>query len=171
MDRPFPTWILWLIAAVAMTAIGFAVVIALVRRGRRATPRELERVSATAGRPFKPAPFMPPPSTLAADPAVLEHRASYRRPGNPVLVFVHGADEPDQMFQAWVVDRSRRGLRLAAQRAVQVGRLYAVRPLNAPPGAPWTNLEVRHCAAQDNYWDVGGRFPEPPTMQVLLLFG
>jgi hypothetical protein len=142
----------------------------LLRRGRRALPRDLERVSAT-GRALKPTAFMLPPTAMAADPAAVEHRLSYRRPGNPVLVLVTGADEPDQMFQAWVVDRSRRGLRLAAQRAVQVGRLYAVRPVNAPPAAPWTNLEVRHCSAHDNYWDVGGRFPEPPTMQVLLLFG
>jgi hypothetical protein len=171
MDRPFPTWVLWLVAAVGVAAIGLAVVIGLVRRGRRTTPRDLERVSATIGRFSKPVAFMPPPTTLAADPTAVEHRVSYRRPGNPVLVLVHGADEPNQMFQAWVVDRSRRGLRLAAERAVQVGRLYAVRPVNAPPAAPWTNLDVRHCSAQDNYWDVGGRFPEPPTMQVLLLFG
>jgi hypothetical protein len=170
MDRPFPMWVVWLVAAVAAAAI-VLVVVGLARRGRRAAPRDLERVSATTGRALKPNAFMPPPATLAADPAVVEHRVNYRRPGNPVLVLVHGADEPDQMFQAWVVDRSRRGLRLAAQRAVQVGRLYAVRPVNAPPAAPWTNLEVRHCSAQDNYWDVGGRFPEPPTMQVLLLFG
>jgi hypothetical protein len=171
MDPPFPTWVLWLLAVAVAAAVVLAIVIALLRRWRRVKPRELEHVKATTGRAFKPAAFIPPPTTLAADPAVVEHRAMYRRPGNPVLVLVTGADEPDQMFQAWVVDRSRRGLRLAAQRAVQVGRLYAVRPVNAPPAAPWTNLEVRHCSAHDNYWDVGGRFPEPPKMQVLLLFG
>jgi hypothetical protein len=171
MDRPFPTWVLWLGAALLGVAIALGVVIGLLRRGRRGISRDLERVSVTTGRMTKPVAFMPPPSALAAEPAVVEHRVSYRRPGNPVLVLVHGADERNQMFQAWVVDRSRRGLRLAAERAVQVGRLYAVRPVNAPPAAPWTNLEVRHCSAQDNYWDVGGRFPEPPTMQVLLLFG
>jgi hypothetical protein len=171
MDRPFPTWVLWLGAALLGVAIALGVVIGLLRRGRRGISHDLERVSVTTGRMTKPVAFMPPPSALAAEPAVVEHRVSYRRPGNPVLVLVHGADERNQMFQAWVVDRSRRGLRLAAERAVQVGRLYAVRPVNAPPAAPWTNLEVRHCSAQDNYWDVGGRFPEPPTMQVLLLFG
>src|SRR5262245_10886748 len=171
MDRPFPTWVLWLVATAVATALVLVVAIRMLRRRRRPLPRDLERVTATTGRANKPAAFMPPPTAMAADPAAVENRVSYRRPGNPVLVLVTGADEPDQMFQAWVVDRSRRGLRLAAQRAVQVGRLYAVRPVNAPPAAPWTNLEVRHCSAQDNYWDVGGRFPEPPTMQVLLLFG
>src|SRR5262249_30661043 len=157
----------WLVGTAVATAIAILVVIRILRRSRRALPRDLERVSAT-GRSNKPAAFMPPPTAMAADPAAVENRVSYRRPGNPVLVFVHGADEPNQMFQAWVVDRSRRGLRLAAQRAVQVGRLYAVRPVNAPTEAPWTTLEVRHCSAHDNYWDVGGRFPEPPTMQVLV---
>jgi hypothetical protein len=171
MDRPIPTWVLWLGAAMMAAAIALAVIVWLLRRGRRGVPRDLERVSPTTGRTTKPVAFMPAPTAMAADPAVVDNRVAYRRPGNPVLVVVHGADEPNQMFQAWVVDRSRRGLRLAAQRAAQVGRLYAVRPVNAPPGAPWTNLEVRHCSAQDNYWDVGGRFPEPPTMQVLLLFG
>jgi hypothetical protein len=171
MDRPSPTLLLWLGAALLVAAIAIAVVFGLLRRSRRGVLRDLERVSATTGRITKPVAFMPAPTTLAAEPAVVENRTNYRRPGNPVLVLVHGADGPNQVFQAWVVDRSRRGLRLAAQRAVQVGRLYAVRPVNAPPAAPWTNLEVRHCAAQDNYWDVGGRFPEPPTMQVLLLFG
>ena len=177
MDGPFPTWVLWVFAGTAAAAGAVVLLIGLMRRGRGPRPN-LERFSAlkerlgiSAGRESKPVAFMPPPAALAADPSAVDHRANYRRPGNPVLVLITDAEEPDRTFQAWVVDRSRRGLRLAVQHAVEVGRMYTVRPVNAPPAAPWTPLEVRHCTAQDNYWDVGGRFPEPPPMQVVVLFG
>ena len=65
MDRPFPTWVLWLIAAAVATAIALLVGIRLLGRRRRAMPKDLERVSATAGRSSKPAAFMPPPTTMA----------------------------------------------------------------------------------------------------------
>src|SRR5437879_11002597 len=115
MDRPFPTWVLLVGTAAAVGTVLVVLVIGLLRRGRRVMLRNLDRVSATdartgaAGRAAKPVAFIPPPTTLAADPSPVDHRVSYRRPGNPVLVLVTGADEPDQMFQAWVVDRSRRG--------------------------------------------------------------
>src|SRR5437763_1894519 len=139
MDGPFPTWVLWAFAGTAAAAGTIVYLVGVIRRRRFGRHPELERFSAlkdrtgTAGRESKPPAFMPPPAALAADPSAVDHRVNYRRPGNPVLVLIADADEPDRMFQAWVVDRSRRGLRLAVQHAVQVGRTYTVRPVNAPP--------------------------------------
>jgi hypothetical protein len=116
---------------------------------------------------------MPPPTPLAGDPPAEggEHRANYRRVGNPVLVLLTDVEEGGRPFQAWVVDRSRHGLRLAAQKPAEVGHVYNVRPVQAPPAVPWTPLEIRHCTAEDTHWNVGGKFVEPPPMPVLVLFG
>jgi len=84
MDRPFPTWVLWLGAAMVAAAIALAVIVGLLRRGRRVVLRDLERVSPTTGRTTKPVAFMPAPTAMAAEPAVVDNRLAYRRPGNQI---------------------------------------------------------------------------------------
>lgn len=181
MDLSIPPWTLWAAAAVLAVLAGFVVAVT-IRRGRSlqtAVPDLTfwspsgQPAPGAGGRAARPVAFMPAPAPLAPSPVEdpAEHRVSYRRVGNPVLVLLTDGRDGQQPIQAWVVDRSRHGLRLVAQRAVAVGQRYHVRPVNAPPAAPWTAMEVRHCGAQDDYWDIGGRFLEPPSMQVLLLFG
>ena len=70
-----------------------------------------------------------------------------------------------------MVDRSRRGLRIAVERPLAVGTVYTVRPIEAPATTPWTAMEVRHCTNMDGHWEAGCRFLRPPTVAVLMLYG
>jgi hypothetical protein len=117
-------------------------------------------------------PAIAPPAPLAAAPTEgPEQRIDFRRPGNPVLVLVADADDQRAPWNAWVVDRSRRGLRLAVEQPLTVGHVYTVRPVQAPPATPWTALEVRHCAPVDAHWEAGCRFLQPPPVAGLVLYG
>lgn len=118
-------------------------------------------------------PFIPPPAPVAGapgDPAA-EKRAQFRRVGNAVMIQVADADEQRHPFQAWVIDRSRHGLRIASERKLTVGDMVTVRPVLATPSTPWCAVEVRHCIAIDGHWEVGCRFLAPPPIQVMVLFG
>jgi hypothetical protein len=118
------------------------------------------------------APTLPAPAPLAGGPAEgPERRCDPRRAGNPVLVLVADADQQRNPWQAWVVDRSRRGLRVAVERPLKVGMVYTVRPAQAPPATPWSALEVRHCSELDGHWEVGCKFLQPPPVAVLMLYG
>ena len=181
MSLPFdlPPWMLWTAAG----AVGCAVlgVVGGSRRGRRRPPAarpisfeplasQTDATAATPGRAAK-APAIAPPAPLADAPIDVEKRAHFRRPGNPILVLVADEDQRRQPWTAWVVDRSRHGLRLAVERPLPVGAIYTVRPHHAPPTTPWSALEVRHCNEVNGHWEAGCRFLKPPPVTVLVLFG
>ncbi|HEX4588990.1 MAG TPA: PilZ domain-containing protein [Gemmataceae bacterium] len=181
MSLPFdlPVWMLWTAAGL----IGCAV-LGLVggsRRGRRKPasfaaitfePLTLSsaRIAVAPGRPAR-APAFAPPAPLADAPLGAEQRSHFRRPGNPVLVLLADADQQRNPWNAWVVDRSRHGLRLAVERPLKVGGVYTVRPTHAPPATPWSALEVRHCTEMNGHWEAGCRFLTPPPVAVLMLYG
>lgn len=118
-------------------------------------------------------PFMPPPAPIAASQSHtgVEQRAAFRRVGNAVLILIADKDGQSKPRQAWVIDRSRRGLRIAVETDLAVGSFHAVRPVNAPPTMPWCDVEVRHCESSDGHSEVGCRFCQPPPVQILMLFG
>jgi hypothetical protein len=125
-----------------------------------------------AARSAKALAFVPPAPLAASAPADgPDQRAEFRRPGNPVLVHIADADQQRSPWNAWVVDRSRRGLRLAVERPLLVGNVYTVRPIQAPPATPWTAVEIRHCSQLDSHWEAGCKFLKPPTVAVLMLYG
>jgi hypothetical protein len=173
-----PPWMLW-------TAVGLAggAVLGLVGgawRSRQRRPTAMSALTfqpvaapvATTGRPLRTPTFIPPAPLASAAPAnATDLRTDFRRPGNPVLVLVADADDQRTPWNAWVIDRSRRGLRLAVEKPLVVNHLYTVRPHQAPPATPWTALEVRHCAEVDDHWEVGCRFLQPPPVAVLMLYG
>jgi hypothetical protein len=175
-----PPWMLWTAAGLAGCAV-----IGLVggsRRGRRRPkingPLTFEPLPSagpppisTAGRAVRMPTIVPPAPLASGAPDGTEQRADYRRAGNPVLVFVADADQQRNPWNAWVVDRSRRGVRLAVERPLKVGSTYTVRPAQAPPATPWTALEVRHCAELDGHWEAGCKFLQPPPVAVLMLYG
>jgi hypothetical protein len=172
-----PPWIIWSAAALGGGAVlGLA---GTTWRGRRQRP---PTVSALTFQPLPGtvtptgsarAPMFAPPAPLAAVPPSggPEQRADFRRPGNPVLALVADADDRRTPWNAWVIDRSRGGLRLAVERPLMAGNVYSVRPVQAPPATPWTALEVRHCEAVDGHWEAGCRFLQPPAVAALMLFG
>jgi hypothetical protein len=183
VTAPFdvPPWMLWTAAAMIGCAV-LGLVGGSVRGRRRrvvvpsitfqplpTTGVALPTITGRAGR----APSIAPPAPLAAGAPINgpDLRAEFRRPGNPVLVHIADADQQRSPWNAWVVDRSRRGLRIAVERPLVVGNVYTVRPIQAPPATPWTALEVRHCGEMDAHWEAGCRFLKPPTVAVLMLYG
>jgi hypothetical protein len=126
-----------------------------------------------SSRTAQPAGFIPAPAPLAPTLTAGQHeqRADYRRAGNPVLVLVADADTQRRPWNAWVIDRSRRGLRLAMDHKPALGQVYTVRPAQAPPATPWSAIEIRHCAEVDGHWEVGCRFLQAPAVPLLMLFG
>jgi hypothetical protein len=184
-DASFSPWLLWTLVVLAAGAIvGLLVGVWQSRRPRPTAPPTLTfqpvpgapavgPAAPGSGRPSKPPAFMPPPAPLA--PALgdnqAEQRTFYRRVGNAVLVLLADADDHRRPRNAWVIDRSRDGLRLAAEQELPVGKVYSVRPAQAPPATPWTAVEVRHCTEVDGHWEAGCRFLQPPPVTVLMLFG
>jgi hypothetical protein len=104
-----------------------------------------------------------------------ERRVSPRREGNAVEVLVvrpqSAASPEDSPLRARVLDRSLGGLCLQMDQAVQPGTLFNVRPCGASQFTPWIEVEVKHCAQQQESWRVGCRFLRTPPWGVLLLFG
>ncbi len=183
MNLPFdlPPWMLWTAAVlVGCAVVGLVGGTVRSRRQRSIAPsitfQPLPNTAATApsvsGRTAKDPTFVPPAPLASIAPSDgPDQRANFRRPGNPVLVHVADADQQRSPWNAWVVDRSRRGVRLAVERPLLVGYVYTVRPIQAPPSTPWTALEVRHCSELDGHWEVGCRFLKPPTVAVMMLYG
>jgi hypothetical protein len=112
-------------------------------------------------------------SPIAARPVdpTSETRAAFRRVGNAVPILVAEMDSQRAPLEAWVIDRSRRGLRLALNQQMPVGGRFSVRPAQAPPTMAWCAVEVRHCADALDHWEVGCRFLETPPIKVLMQFG
>ena len=191
-DVTLPPWMLWTAVSLFVGALlGLVVGVRQTRRRRPPAvpsltfqalpgPSTLPDPPPSSGRlpkPLssarhpKPPAFMPAPAPLASAPAdsQSEKRTSFRRPGNPVLALVAAADH--RPLNAWVIDRSRHGLRLATEQPLTVGQVYSVRPIQAPPAAPWAVVEVRHCKAVDAHWESGCRFLQPPPVTEPMQFG
>jgi hypothetical protein len=183
VSLPFglPPWMLWTAAGLAGCAV-LALAGSAWRSRRRHTAfptikfqplaNPVAANSTPAGRPARALAFAAPAPLAAGAPLDgPDQRADFRRPGNPVLVLVADSDQQRNPWNAWVVDRSRRGLRLAVERPLVVGKVYTVRPAQAAPATPWTALEIRHCSEIDDHWEAGCRFLQPPPVAVLMLYG
>jgi hypothetical protein len=183
VTSPFdlPPWMFWTAAVlIGCAVLGLVGGSLRTRRPRAAVPaitfQPLPEGGAgspsVAGRAAK-APAIVPPAPLAASAPEdgPDQRAEFRRPGNPVLVQIADADQQRSPWNAWVVDRSRRGLLLAVERPLLVGNVYSVRPIQAPPATPWTAIEIRHCSQLDGHWEAGCRFLQLPSVAVVMLFG
>jgi hypothetical protein len=90
-----------------------------------------------------------------------ERRRRPRRLGNLVEVQVCQA-EGTGGARGWVMNYSQGGLCLSLPEGVPSGTFLSLRKAQTPDGAPWTRLEVRHCRARDDEWEVGGRFVGRP---------
>jgi hypothetical protein len=103
--------------------------------------------------------------------SVAEERATPRRKGNPIAVHLSDATASASPIEGWVVDRSQGGLGLSVFNPIRPGTLMTVRPVSAPVGTPWFEIWVRSCRWQDKNWHIGCEFKNPPTWNMLLLFG
>lgn len=106
-----------------------------------------------------------PGETAAAD-----RRTSVRREGAPVKVFLSCPARPD-IQDAWVMDRSTGGLRVAVPAPLPAESFVQVRAANAPDTVPWVGLVVRSCKPVGEHFELGCAFEQTPPWNVLLLFG
>jgi hypothetical protein len=99
-----------------------------------------------------------------------ERRDSPRRKSD-AQVLVTRADLEAYPCPGRLVDSSIGGLRLAYPKPVAVGAILNVR-LASRTTVRWVEVEVRHCAGANDYWELGCQFRVTPSWDVLppLLF-
>jgi len=117
----------------------------------------------------------PPREKAEADPfeegSATEKRESLRREGNPVEVFITDAAEEGEPIRGWVIDRSLGGVRLLVYEPMDVGTILSIRPRQAPPGTPWTQIVVKSCDYTKSGYYFGCMFRRAPPWSIMLLFG
>jgi len=151
-------WELWGVAGAGVLAAFLAFFV-----GRRLG-------AAGSVRPEERALGPPPPDPFEVG-SRSEKRTALRRKGPSVEVQVcdeHLSRPPET---GWVLDRSLGGLGLHVEREVPVGTVLKVRPCNAPPVAPWVEVEVRSCKTEGGILQLGCAFRKTPPYSVLLLLG
>jgi hypothetical protein len=159
LNVTLPHWHTLLVTVMGASATALILLLGFIRIKGRRNAEQTSRESAETHDPF-------------LHGSATEKRISMRRRGNPVKVLVTDADTTLEPEEAWVVDRSVGGLCLRVERgAVEVGAILNVRPLKAPNGTPWTQIEVKSCRKDSEGWELGCRFLKTPPWSVLLLFG
>jgi hypothetical protein len=111
-----------------------------------------------------------------AEPPVLritpgEKRGFTRRSGNAVPVIFTTAGNDDSPENGWVIDRSAGGLCLSLEKPLDVGTFLRIRPSKAQVTAPWIEIQVKSCRADEANWELGCQFVTIPPFNTLLLFG
>jgi hypothetical protein len=144
---------------------GLAVVVALLIVSRRGGRKQSDAVQLPAGS----TDWDNPVPTARHD----ERRRSIRRGGlpTPILVVDAKGGRKAKATEAYVLDRSTGGLRLALDRPVQVGSSMLTRPGNAPEGFEWVRVTIRNCREVGDYYEVGCQFETELELSRLLLFG
>jgi len=102
-----------------------------------------------------------------------ERRRSIRRGGlpTPIIVVDSKSGRKAKASEAYVLDRSSGGLRLALERPVQVGSTLLAKPGNAPEGFEWVKVQIRNCREVGDYYEVGCQFETDLELSRLLMFG
>jgi hypothetical protein len=112
-----------------------------------------------------------PRPRLTATGEEQERRASPRRRGNPVSVYVTDPERTGAEFQGWIVDRSSGGVRLLMDQSVLPGTVLNIRPMKCHPSFPWIAVEVKSCRPERNSWNLSCQFVEKLSWSELQLFG
>jgi hypothetical protein len=123
----------------------------------------------------RPAPVEPPkpaaPPVMRGPEKSWEKRGFTRRAGNAVPVVFTTSGNDDVMENGWVVDRSAGGLCLSLEKPLDVGTFLRIRPSKAQVTAPWIEIQVKSCRADEANWELGCQFVTIPPFNTLLLFG
>jgi hypothetical protein len=77
----------------------------------------------------------------------------------------------DSALDAFVLDRSTGGLRLAVSTEIAAETVVQVRPVNAPDTVGYITVIVRSCRKNAEFYELGCEFEKTPPWNVLLLFG
>jgi hypothetical protein len=136
----------------------------LGRRGRMQFPGPMVMPNSPAGSPDWDS---------SPSPRNDERRRSIRRGGlpTPILVLDPKAGRKSKATEAYVLDRSTGGLRLALENPVNVGSTLLAKPGNAPDGFEWVKVVVRNCREVGDYFEVGCQFETELELNRLLMFG
>jgi PilZ domain len=152
-------WQTWAAPLVGLASAGLMLVAArIVFRRRQGVPPIIKQGPATVQDPFE----------LGSN---TERRSSVRRIGKTIKVLISDATAQATPFQGWVCDRSMGGLCLAVPRQVETNMILSVRTVDADPGTPWVQVEVKRCSPRDGRWELGCQFVRTPPYSQLLLFG
>jgi len=102
-----------------------------------------------------------------------ERRRSIRRGGlpTPILIVDSKGGRRARAEEAYVLDRSTGGLRLATEKPVSVGSTMLAKPGNAPEGFEWVRIMIRSCREVGDYYEVGCQFESDLELGRLLMFG
>jgi PilZ domain len=159
-DVPTGDPALWLAGAA-----GLLVTLVLLLRGRR------------PGRPTVPV-VLPKPAGSPdwESPPHARHderRRSIRRAGLPSPIYLIDARpvKKARPLEAYVLDRSTGGLRLAVEQPVGVGSHLLARPSHAPADFEWVKLVVRNCREVGDYFELGCQFETELELSRMLMFG
>ncbi len=116
----------------------------------------------------------PTTAAVEVDPFVMgsahEKRSLVRRAGMTVPVVLCRADGGTRV-EGSVVDRSLKGLGILSNLPFTRSTLLQVRPRNAHEKTPSVHVQVRNCRQKGKQWLLGCQFTQPPTANVLMLFG
>jgi len=152
-------------------AAGLVVMLALLVLGRRRQPAH----------EFRPPVTLPSSTGLGSTdwesplPSSRhdERRRSIRRTGlpTPILVVDPKDGKRARAAEAYVLDRSSGGLRLALEKPYGVGLTLLARPSNAPDDFQWVRVTVKNCREVGDYFEVGCQFESELELNRLLMFG
>ncbi|MEZ6141735.1 MAG: PilZ domain-containing protein [Zavarzinella sp.] len=152
--------ILWLVAAVS-----FGIVLAFMLMSRKPVAQTYIIVPPD---PDLPTDGSPPPIARYD-----ERRKSIRREGmpTPLTIFDVNAKGKTYTYEAYVLDRSSGGIKVAIDKPIPVGTFLDVRPTNAPDTFDKVSLIVRSCRETQDYFVLGCEFEKPLDISQLLMFG
>jgi len=150
-------------------AAGLIVLLVFILLGRRRQPPRDFRPIHLPQSPIGSADWDGPAQSARHD----ERRRSIRRTGlpTPILVVEAKAGRSGYAVEAYVLDRSSGGLRLAMEKPYGVGSVLMARPGNAPDGFPWVKVIVKSCHEVSDYFEVGCQFESELELGRLLMFG
>jgi PilZ domain len=102
-----------------------------------------------------------------------ERRRAIRRGGlpTPILILDPKTGRRAKAVEAYVLDRSTGGLRLALEKPVNAGSTLLAKPGNAPEGFDWVKIVIRNCREVGDYFEVGCQFETELDLSRLLMFG
>jgi hypothetical protein len=143
--------------------VGLAVVLAFLFLGRKQRRLPVVAPQGDAANPNDT--WLPPP--MRPD----ERRRSIRRSGVPTPVQVTDPKKPAKVINAFVLDRSSGGIRLASEKPFSTGSKMQVRSAAAPPESPWVIIIIRSCREVGDYFELGCQFEEELPWHLLLMFG
>jgi hypothetical protein len=139
------SWIIWLVPAVALSALGLGFFVGRRRHG--ASPVVIAEQSVHGE------------ETPDQDEAYWEdRRSSSRHRVRQLKVLLSDATGQAPPSEGWLMNRSLGGLGLSVSESVEPGTILTVRQAAGGARAPSVRVEVRYCRMERGRWTLGCKF-------------